>query len=87
MKILVKTKKSLILAILLSKCYHNSNRLVVSKMKYETGGVIIKKLVKLKPMMYSFLIYDSSHYKNTKDVNKNAVIGISHVENKDVFVE
>ena len=87
MKILVKTKKSLILAIILSRCYHNSNKLVVSKMKYETGCVIIKKFVKLKPRMYSFLIDDSSHHKNTKDVNKNAVIRISHVEYKDVFVE
>ena len=87
MKIVVKTKKNFILAIILSKCYHNSNKLVVSKMKYETGGVTIKKFVKLKPNMYSFLIDDSSDHKNTKDVNKNVVIPISHVEYKDVLVE
>ena len=49
-------------------------------MKYETGGVTIKKFVKLKPKMYSFLIDDSSDHKNTKDVNKNVVIAINHVE-------
>ena len=87
MKIVVKTKKNFILAIILSKCYHNSNKLAVSKMKYETGGVTIKKFVKLKPNMYSFLIDDSSDHKNTKDVNKNVVIPISHVEYKDVLVE
>ena len=87
MKILVKAKKSLILAIILSKCYDNSNKLVVSKTKYETGSVIIKKFVKLKPKIYSFLIDDSSHHKNTKDVNKNVVTGITHVQHKDVFVE
>ena len=87
MKIVVKTKKNFILAIILSKCYHNSNKLVVSKMKYETGGVTIKKFVKLKPNMYLFLTDDSSDHKNTKDVNKNVVIPISHVEYKDVLVE
>ena len=80
MKILGKTKKIFSLAIILSKFYHNSNKLVVSKMKYETGGVPIKKFVKLKPKMYSFLIDDSSDHKNTKDVNKNVVIAINHVE-------
>ena len=80
MEIFGKTKKIFILAIILSKCYHNSNKLVVSKMKYETGGVTIKKFVKLKPKMYSFLIDDISDHKNTKDVNQNVVIAISHVE-------
>ena len=79
--------KILVKAIILSKCYDNSNKLVVSKMKYETDGVIIKNFVKLKPKMHSFLIDDRSDHTNTKDVNKNVVIAISHVEYKDVLVE
>ena len=56
-------------------------------MKHETDGAIIKNFVKLKPKMHSFLIDDKSDHKNTKDVNKNVVIAISHVEYKDVLVE
>ena len=79
--------KILVKAIILSKFYDNSNKLVVSKMKYETVGVIIKNFVKLKPKMHSFLIDDRSDHKNTKDVNKNVVIAISHVEYKDVLIQ
>ena len=39
-----------------SKHYSNSNKLVIGKMKDETGGVAIKELVGLKPKMYSFLV-------------------------------
>ena len=43
--------------------------------------LLLKSFAKLKPKkMYSFLIDDSSDHKNTKDVNKNVVIAISHVE-------
>ena len=79
--------KILVKAIIFSKCYDNSNKLVVSKMKHETDGAIIKNFVKLKLKMHSFLIDDKSDHKNTKDVNKNVVIAISHVEYKDVLVE
>ena len=36
-----------------SKCYDNSNKLVVGKMKDETAGVAIDKFVELKPNMSS----------------------------------
>ena len=39
-----------------SKCYDDSNKLVIGKMKDETGGVAIEELVGLKPKMYSFLV-------------------------------
>ena len=43
-----------------SKYYDNSNKLVTGKIKDETGGVIIKEYVRLKPNMYSFLAADNS---------------------------
>ena len=38
-----------------AKYYDSSNKLVVGKMKNETGGVAIDEFVGLKPKMYSFL--------------------------------
>ena len=68
-----------------SKCYDNSNKLVIGKMKDETGGVAIKEFVVLKPKMYSFLV-ENSEQKKAKDVNKNVVATISHSEYKDVLL-
>ena len=62
-----------------SKYYNNSNKLVIGKMKYETGGVVIEEFVGFKPKMYSFLVENNEH-KKVKDVNKNAVAIISHNE-------
>ena len=39
-----------------SKYYDNSNKLIIGKMKDETGGVAIEEYVGLKPKMYSFLV-------------------------------
>ena len=36
----------------MSKHYHNSNKLVIGKMKDETAGVVIKDFVGLKLKMY-----------------------------------
>ena len=69
-----------------SKCYDDSNKLVVGKMKDETAGVAIKEFVGLKPKMYSFLVDDSSEHKKAMDVNKNFVTGISHNEYSDVLL-
>ena len=55
-----------------SKYYDNSNKLVIGKMKDETGGSTIEEFVGLKPKMYSFLV-DNSEHKKTKGMNKNAV--------------
>ena len=49
-----------------SKYYDNSNKLVTGKIKDETGGVIIKEYVRLKPNMYSFLAADNSEHKKKK---------------------
>ena len=46
-----------------SKYYDNSNKLVIEKMKDETGGVAIEEFIRLKPEMYSFLVDNSVHKK------------------------
>ena len=69
-----------------SKYYDNSNKLVAGKMKYETAGVAIEEFVRLKPKMYSYLVYENSEHKKTKGVNKNVVAAISHNEYKDVLL-
>ena len=61
----------------------DSNKLVIGKMKDETGGVAIEEFGRLKPKMYLFLVGDNSEHKKTKDVNKNVVATISHNEYKD----
>ena len=61
----------------------DSNKLVIGKMKDETGGVAIEEFGGLKPKMYLFLLGDNSEHKKTKDVNKNVVATISHNEYKD----
>ena len=66
-----------------SKHYDNSNKLVIGKMKDETGGVTIEEFVGLKPKMYLFLVDNSEHKKS---MNKNIVAIISHNEYKDVLL-
>ena len=61
----------------------DSNKLVIGKMKDETGSVAIEEFGGLKPKMYLFLVGDNSEHKKTKDVNKNVVATISHNEYKD----
>ena len=53
-----------------SKCYDNLNKLVIGKMKDETGGVAIEEFVGLKPKMYSFLVGNSEHNKKIKSHNE-----------------
>ena len=60
-----------------SKYCDNSNKLVIGKMKDETGGVA--------PKMYSFLI-DYYEHKKAKWVNKNVVVTIGHNAYKDVLL-
>ena len=67
-----------------SKYYDNSNKLVIGKMKDETAGIAIKKLVGLKPKMYSFLEGNGQH-KKVKGVNRNTVSAISQNDYKDVL--
>ena len=49
-----------------SKYYDDSNKLVVGKMKDETGGVAIEELVGLKLQMNLFLVDDNSEHKKAK---------------------
>ena len=69
-----------------SKYYDGSNKLVIGKMKDETGGVAIEEFVGLKPKMSSFLADDKSEHKKAKGVNKNIFATISHNEYKDVLL-
>ena len=56
-----------------SKCYDDSKKLVVRKIKNKTAGVAIKEFVGLKPNIYSFLVDDSSKHKKGKGVNKTVL--------------
>ena len=49
-----------------SKCYDDSIKLVIAKMKDETGGVAIEEFVGLKPNMYSYLVKNNSEHKKQK---------------------
>ena len=69
-----------------SKYYDDSNKLVIGKMKDETGGVAIEEFIGLKAKIYSFLVDDSSKHKRAKYVNKNAVATISHSKFKDTLL-
>ena len=69
-----------------SKYFDNSNKLVIGKLKDETGGVAIKEFVGLKLKMCSFLVDDNSEDKKEKGLNKNVVAIVSHNEYKDVLL-
>ena len=56
-----------------SKYYNDSNKLVVGKLKEETGSAVVEKFVWLKPEMYLFFVVNSREHKKTKAVNKNVV--------------
>ena len=60
-----------------SKYYDNSSKLVTGKMKVETGGIVIKEFVGIKPNIYSFVV-DNSENKRVKGVNRSVVATISH---------
>ena len=59
-----------------SMYYDNSNKLVIGKMKDETAGIAIEGFVGLKPIIYSYLVYDNSKYKKAKGVNRNVAATI-----------
>ena len=69
-----------------SKYYDDSNKLVIGKMKDETGSVTIQEFVGLKSRMHSFLVDDNSEHEKAKDVNRNVVATISHDEYKDLLL-
>ena len=49
-----------------SKCYNDSNKLVVAKVKNETASVAFEEFVGLKPKMYSINVDDNSEHKKQK---------------------
>ena len=69
-----------------SKYHDDLNKVVIAKMKDETGGVAIEEFVGLKPKMYSFLV-DKNEHKKAKGLNKNVVATISHNEYEDVLLK
>lgn len=80
MMVLVRINRCLILVIILvvQNITMIQNTLVFRKMKNEMGGVAIKKVVGLKPKMYSILLSNSYEYRKAKNVNKNVVARIRH---------
>ena len=44
-----------------SKCYDDSNKIAIGRLKDETGGIAINKFVRLKPEMYSFFADINKH--------------------------
>ena len=66
-----------------SKCYGNSNKLAIGKMKDKTGDVATEEFAGLKPKIYSFPVNNNEH-KNANGVNKNVVATIGLNEYKDV---
>ena len=69
-----------------SKNYDNLNKLVIGKMKDETGCVATEEFIGLKPKMYSFLVDGNSVHKKGKGMNRNVVATISHNKYKDVLL-
>ena len=68
------------------KYYDDSSKLVVGKMKDETGGVAIEEFARLKPKMCSLLVDENNKHKKANGVNKNVVATISLNEYKDVLL-
>ena len=56
-----------------TKYYHDSNKLVIGKMKNKTAGVAIEEFVRLKPKMYSFLVDNNREHEEAKSVNRTAL--------------
>ena len=82
MRIFEMIMNYLILVIIqLTKC-DDPNKLVVSKINSEIGGVLLKDFL-LKQL---FLVDDSSECKKAKDVNKNFIARVSYGEYKEVFL-
>ena len=67
-----------------SKYYDYLNKLVVGKIKNETGDVAIEGFLGFK--MYLVLVDDSNEQKKAKGLKRNTVATISHNEYKDVLL-
>ena len=70
-----------------SKYCDNSNKLVIGKMKNETGGVAIEEFVGLKSKIYRFLEYNNSEQKKQKVwIEMLLYVTISHNKYKDALL-
>ena len=65
---------------------YDSNKLIVGKIKDQTGGVAIKEFFRLNLKMYSFLVNISSKHKKETGVNQNVAEKISHCKYKDFLL-
>ena len=68
-----------------SEYYDDSNKLVIRKMKVETGGVASEEFIWLKQKIYSFL-KDNNEHKKAKGVNRNVVATITLNKYKNVLL-
>ena len=69
-----------------SKCYNQSSKLVVGKMKDETARVAMEEFVGLKRKTYLYLEDDGSEHEKAKGGNKNAFAIISRNQYKNVLL-
>ena len=61
-----------------SKYQDDSNKLLIGKVKNETGGVAVEKFVRLKSKMDSLFVNGNSEHKKAKYLNRNVVEKIIH---------
>ena len=87
MKILAVKEICLILVTVQLSILRWSNKLVIGKMKDETGGAAIEEFIWLKAEMHSFFVDDDSEHRKVTCVNINVAATISHNEYKDVLLK
>ena len=66
----------------IKKCLMLVNKLVIRKMKGETGGVELAEFLGLKKKMHLLSVDDNSQHKTTKGENRSVAAKISHIEYK-----
>ena len=69
-----------------SKHYHDSNTLVIGKMKDKIGNIATEEFLGLKPKIQLILVSNFSEDKKVKGVNKNVVATICHSGYKDTLL-
>ena len=60
-----------------SKYYDDWSKLVVGKMKNETGNAAIEKFLGMKPNLYSIFVDNSNEHEKAKGLNRNVIATIS----------
>ena len=82
MKIFIKTKICLILLTIqkVQSFLNSVNKNIMGKMQDEFKGKLIREFFGLKTKMYSLGTVDNEEIKKAKEVNKNVVKNIMHIE-------